>query len=648
VLLLIGLLFLIAIGALPPRSTELGLAQRRHASAVSARAGDGGGAGPRLRLRGGTAPVDSSSAAQEGEPAEDEEDEAAREGLFPGKWDLWERLRSEPRCDFNVTDDIVRPKGKAEELAFRRQCDEELERHWARVKRIRAEDVANNRSGCRHVADNEYCIRKSDGRIWKYRYEPDLYSGCGSDRDEELLLPEPVDHVDPDYVDEIADELDARDRERAQSFQDLADAHSRQQALEEALTWFNGTRRWEFEAGEPVWWRQVTRANASAYPPGAHEGRPRAAGYSAADDGDEREGPHLPDAAQGRAASEDLSAGDSSSGADGSAMSGEVQTVPPRPPLQQFRAPGHLPRGAAPPDFSSYGDLPAGYCFRDAGGAPQLDAVQALLYDQIREEAGAILSGTPPAGSDVRAAGHVDSDVFAARAAGANATHTAQVMAGWAGSLFNSSASSRNFSAGGGGAGAAGCLSVCPSAGAPLGASPADPDVELRKSEGYVWDELGETLRSVVWRGKAGFVQELVDLGADVNYRTVYCGWRPLHYAAWNDYPKIVAQLVAAGADLNARTDYGETPLHLCALKASNQALQCLLDAGADTSLRHVQGRLPLESAHMRMLSCDFPLSRRIGETVRLLANATRDAAAVQDALEDLRDHWAPPAGYCS
>ena len=38
------------------------------------------------------------------------------------------------------------------------------------------------------TADNEYCLRKSDGRIWKYRYEPDLYSGCGSAREEVLFL----------------------------------------------------------------------------------------------------------------------------------------------------------------------------------------------------------------------------------------------------------------------------------------------------------------------------------------------------------------------------------------------------------------------------------------------------------------------------
>ena len=73
-----------------------------------------------------------------------------------------------------------------------------------------------------------------------------------------------------------------------------------------------------------------------------------------------------------------------------------------------------------------------------------------------------------------------------------------------------------------------------------------------------------------------------------------------------------------------------------------------LIVEGTSTSLRHVQGRLALESAHLRMLSCDYPLSRRIGETVRLLANASRDADAARDALEDLRDHWVPPSGFCS
>ena len=52
--------------------------------------------------------------------------------------------------------------------------------------------------------------------------------------------------------------------------------------------------------------------------------------------------------------------------------------------------------------------------------------------------------------------------------------------------------------------------------------------------------------------------------------------------------------------------------------RASNRALKELLGRGADTTARHGQGRLPLEAAHLRMLMCDYPLSQRIGETVRV------------------------------
>ena len=53
--------------------------------------------------------------------------------------------------------------------------------------------------------------------------------------------------------------------------------------------------------------------------------------------------------------------------------------------------------------------------------------------------------------------------------------------------------------------------------------------------------------------------------------------------------------------------------------QASNRALKELLGRGADTTARHWQGRLPLEAAHLRMLMCDYPLSQRIGETVRVM-----------------------------
>ena len=601
------------------------------AAATPANAGTNPAIRLKMRLRGGASSVDLPSETEWGELGTEEGGEEV--GFFPGKWDLSERLRTEPRCDFNVTDDIVRTSSKEDELAFRRQCDEELEQHRARVKRIRADDIANNRSGCRHIADNEYCVRKSDGRIWKYRYDSDLNSGCGGERGDEVCLPEPVDHVDPDYLQEIADDLDRRDRECAQNFQDLVDADDRQTALEEALSWFNGTRRKEYDAGERVWWRHITKLNASA------DGTQRSPQADSSE-----EGPEHPATAHRRAELPD-DAESSSSMSEGTAQ-------------QEYRQPGELPRGEPAPDFSAYDKMPAGYCLSDTDAPRKLDEVQTRLYRQMRAEAQVINSrcGRDVISSPARSSsnsggggggggqgrvgcveeagmGSEKSGAFEAQNAGASEWRVADAMASDALSLFNSTAAPDHDT------GTSWEANVALTAGG---------GVEAGKSKGYVWNELGETLRSVVWRGKASFVKELLDLGADANYRTVYCGWRPIHYAAWNDFPKVVALLVDAGADINARTDYGETPLHLCAVKASNQAIKFLLGAGADTSLRHAQGRLALESAHMRMMSCDFPLSQRIGDTVRLLANGTQDADAVRDALEDVQDHWVPPDGFCS
>lgn len=118
----------------------------------------------------------------------------------------------------------------------------------------------------------------------------------------------------------------------------------------------------------------------------------------------------------------------------------------------------------------------------------------------------------------------------------------------------------------------------------------------------FCWDDFGEELRSCIWRGKANLVRELLALGADPNYRTVYAGWRPLHYAAWNDRAGIALDLIAAGADKDAQVwylffqvanwilfvltlrnaslqnDHGQTALHLAATRASTTCIPALLD----------------------------------------------------------------------
>ena len=465
--------------------------------------------GLRMSLRGGSQAEQTASDSEE--PAE------ANGGLFPGEWDTWARMHGEPDCDYNVTNDIVNRGSKDEELAFRQQCDEELERHWARVKRIREEDIANNRSGCRHVADNEWCIRKSDGRIWKYRYEPDLYSGCGSSRDEDWLLPQPVDYVDPDYCREIADEMDRRDRERAQAHQDMLDAYERQEALEEALSWYNGSRRIEYEAGEPVWWRQL---NASTFPNASCAvDRGRGTSQHPPVALPVREGPETPPAR----ASEPPEHEDGSDGGDAEGEGarqewcGSAQSGADRGARGAWRQPGAIPEGmAAAVDFTSYGRLPAGYAFQDVA-APALTPAQQDLFRRLQQEdalldtraaelqgvagggggggddgAGGAGAGGGEDGIDRGGAGMpwtVGKGGEDGGQAAGKAEQTAAVMAAQAMSVFDASAAG----AGDGSAGSG-------------------------KAAAYVWDELGETLRSKLcvcvcacvcvcvlgWRGEYG------------------------------------------------------------------------------------------------------------------------------------------------
>ena len=640
---------------MPASSSSLSHASRLHQDTLAPRTAfcafvsPGGNAGaqgviqsrpaPRMSLRGGMQAEDTASAGigeEEGlfkakavdevgeETGSDtEEGEEAKLGLFPGSWDAWAREQGEPDCDFNVTSDIVSKGSKDEEMAFRRECDEELERHWARVKRIREEDIANGRPGCRHVAENEWCIRKSDGRVWKYRYEPDLYSGCGSSRDENWTLPEPVDYVDPDWLRDIAADLERRDRERAQAQADLLEAYERQKALDEALAWYNGSRRFEYEAGEPVWWRLL---NASKLPNKSHHQAP-AQDLHPSDDVPEEEGPFAHAFEPSEEAHADAEEG------EGTTRDCDAREE------KGWRQPGVFPGGTA--DFSSYGMLPPGYSFRDES-APALTAEQQNLLRCLQREDALLAEREEASGVGCEEGAGVGGGVRQGRVGvrggeqtggegggertGANGggvpweegeegeepwakaqhtgrqtekerereTHTAVILGAQAVAAFNSSTNSS-------------------------AAGVRDGGVGFEKTAGYVWNELGETLRSTIWRGRTAYVKELLELGADPNYRTVYCGWRPIHYAAWNDYPKVVTLLLQAGADMNARTDYGETPLHLAAIKASNLVIPVLVSAGADTSARHVQGRLALESAHMRMMMCEYPLCKRIAETVRLV-----------------------------
>src|SRR5215472_9044562 len=61
----------------------------------------------------------------------------------------------------------------------------------------------------------------------------------------------------------------------------------------------------------------------------------------------------------------------------------------------------------------------------------------------------------------------------------------------------------------------------------------------------------GPALHSAAEANRAGIIQVLLDLGADVNARG-FNNWTPLHTAAWNGAPEAAEVLIDRGADLEA------------------------------------------------------------------------------------------------
>lgn len=63
-------------------------------------------------------------------------------------------------------------------------------------------------------------------------------------------LPMPVDKINPDAIPKIVKDLDRRDAERQRLGREMEKELDRQTALAESLSWYNGSKRWEFENGK--------------------------------------------------------------------------------------------------------------------------------------------------------------------------------------------------------------------------------------------------------------------------------------------------------------------------------------------------------------------------------------------------------------
>lgn len=89
---------------------------------------------------------------------------------------------------------------------------------------------------------------------------------------------------------------------------------------------------------------------------------------------------------------------------------------------------------------------------------------------------------------------------------------------------------------------------------------------------------LEERLRERVCLGDTDGVQDLLNLGVDVNAREPVSGWTALHWACKEGYLDIAALLLKNGADKNLRSEIGETPASIC----NNQQILYLLSTNDD------------------------------------------------------------------
>ncbi|XP_058802510.1 ankyrin-1-like [Phymastichus coffea] len=79
-----------------------------------------------------------------------------------------------------------------------------------------------------------------------------------------------------------------------------------------------------------------------------------------------------------------------------------------------------------------------------------------------------------------------------------------------------------------------------------------------------VMTKLGENLvYMAVEANNINLVKMLLEIGVDVNCKSLVSEFTPLHLAAYNSYKAVAELLMNAGADVNALTKNGKNPLHL-------------------------------------------------------------------------------------
>jgi len=118
-------------------------------------------------------------------------------------------------------------------------------------------------------------------------------------------------------------------------------------------------------------------------------------------------------------------------------------------------------------------------------------------------------------------------------------------------------------------------------------------DFENNASNGAAESEL----HRAAWSGDLEWVKEVVEGGADINWKdssgetAIFgaCGW---------GRNKVVKYLIDKKALINIKEETGLTPLHWAAKSGGLETVKLLIEAGADTSIANKFGQLPIDLAH--------------------------------------------------
>ena len=95
--------------------------------------------------------------------------------------------------------------------------------------------------------------------------------------------------------------------------------------------------------------------------------------------------------------------------------------------------------------------------------------------------------------------------------------------------------------------------------------------------------ELGKELMNMADKGNVEAVENLIELGADVNQKDNE-GWTPLMYASYGGRLEIIKKLIEAKADINQKDKSGDTALMLGFMNDSLEIVDTLIENGADVS----------------------------------------------------------------